>query len=157
MASMSSRVPTRRSASARRSRVLGAVLALACAAQPASGSPLLSSALALGLHVHGHAHAVSMVLDDGHVDLVLSHPHADAAADHATEPGLVAWDAGHTDHVVHVSAGDSAHPRREAPVQAALAGWSQASVAPPSPSIRREATAPCAVAGADRRPFVLRL
>lgn len=98
-----------------------------------------------------------MVLDDGHVDLVLSHPDAASAVDHAAGLGLVASDAGHTDHVVHVSAGDSAHPRREAPVQASLAASSHASLAPSLPSFRREVSAPRAAAGAARSPFVLRL
>jgi hypothetical protein len=53
---------------------LVALLILTCAgAHPAGGFPLLASALTLGLHGDQHAHSFSVVAEEGHVDLVLSH------------------------------------------------------------------------------------
>lgn len=154
---MSSRTRAPGSARARRARVLGAILVLACAAGPASSSPLLSSALALGLHVHDHAHAVSVLFDDGHADLVLSHPHAHPAPDHSEGLGLVVSAAEHHDHVVHVAVGDSAHPRRAAPIHVTLVGFSYAPRVLPPPPFRRESSAPRAPIAAVSSPVVLRL
>jgi hypothetical protein len=157
MPSMSSRAPAPGSARARRSSALGAILALACAAQPASSSPLLSSALALGLAVHGHAHAVSMIFDDGHLDLVLSHSHADPAAENAEGRGPAVSDAGHHDHVVHVAAGGSAHPRRDVPLRATLVGHCETMLPLRPASSWREDSAPRAPIVGVRSRVVLRL
>jgi hypothetical protein len=62
------------------------LLVLACAgAQPAAGAALLASALTLWFHRAHHPHAVSVVAEDGHLHLVLSHGEG-SSRDHGRVP-----------------------------------------------------------------------
>jgi len=95
-------------------RKLAVPLALACAGtHGASGSALLASTLTL--HASDHAHSVSLVPDEGHLDLVLSHDerggHDQRVAWHHGDP---AASASERDHVLHLTDDDTANttPRR---------------------------------------------
>jgi hypothetical protein len=95
-----------------RTRALGALLMLACAAlQPAVGSAVLASALTLALHGSDHAHSLALVVDEGHLDLVLAHdgggdhPHDHDGAPHSGAPHASPVD---DDHVFHVAVDEAA-------------------------------------------------
>jgi hypothetical protein len=86
-------------------RRLTAVFALACAGlEPATGLPLLLSALELR---HGdHAHSLAVVSDVGHVDVVLSHTE-DGHHEHDAVTGEdLAPASSSSDHVYHITSSD---------------------------------------------------
>ncbi len=90
------------------------VCALACmGARVAPASALVAGALTLGLHADDHAHTVTLVVDENHVDVVVSHvePVDDAAHPHGDPEASGSDDA----HVLHLSEDDAAltGPRRD--------------------------------------------
>ncbi len=117
-------------------RKLAALFLLASAAtQPAAGSVLLASALTLWLHGSSHAHAVSVVAEEGHLHLVLSHDEG-AERDHGHAPSHGGpWFAG-DDHVFHVTGDDAevATPRRAAPDPAPALAMAVALPSAPTPA-----------------------
>ena len=99
-----------------RMRRLAALLTLVCAAtQPAAGSALLASALTLGLHGSPHAHSVSIVAEEGHLHLVLSHDEG-AHRDRGRALNHYGPSFAESDHVFHMTGEDAAgvSPRRAA-------------------------------------------
>jgi hypothetical protein len=97
-------------------RKLAALLMLASTAtQPAAGSALLASTLTLWFHEEPHAHSVSVVAEEGHLHLVLSHDEG-ADGDHGGAPKHDAPSCAARDHVFHMTDADaaSATPRRVA-------------------------------------------
>lgn len=98
-------------------RKLALPLTLVCAGtQLASGSALLASLLTLGLHDSDHAHSVSLVADEGHVHLVLSHEeqgtHHSRNTSHHGDPATTASER---DHVFHLTDDDAASTTRHRP------------------------------------------
>lgn len=92
-------------------RWLAALLMLVWAsAQPPAGSALLVSALAIALHGSDHAHAVSLVPDEGHTHVVLSHVEGDSH-EHGEAPrhDESKTSFSEADHVFHLTGGDAAN------------------------------------------------
>jgi len=89
---------------------------LACAAvEPATGSPVLGSALRIVLHSGDHSHSVALLSDAGHFDLVLSHSDGDSREhDGATRDALAPLPSSSGEHVFHLTSDDwlSATQRR---------------------------------------------
>jgi len=134
-------------------------LALACAgAQVAPGAALLASALAL--HASDHAHSVSVVADEGHVHLVLSHDrrgHRDrASAGHHDERATATSER---NHVFHFTDEDAAKTARRAGVAPALAAVTAVAVMPgPTPLwVLLPSLEPRARSSGSLRTVVLRL
>ena len=89
-----------------RSRRLACSLALLCALmQPLLSSHALAGAFAL---VASHGHALSILADDGHFDLVLSHATSASDARHAAEQHVHAASASESTHVVHLGSAEVA-------------------------------------------------
>jgi hypothetical protein len=108
-----------------RSRRLACSLALLCGlTQPLLSSHALAGALAL---VASHGHALSILADDGHFDLVLSHATSASDARHAAEQHVHAASASESTHVVHLGSGELARDsmRRGAQVDQPAAGAAQ--------------------------------
>lgn len=95
-------------------------LALTCAAvQVAPVSARLAGALSLGLHATAHSHSASLVVDEGHVDVVLSHEAHEAHEERghgerdprgrtlAVQHRERATSSSETDHVFHLVADDA--------------------------------------------------
>jgi hypothetical protein len=108
--------------------------------QPLRTSNALVGAFAL---VHSHGHAVSFLVEDGHVDLVLSHRMGDVSDDqHAAEAHLHSALVSEGAHIVHLTSADvtrdSARRAGEVDAQAAgftlLAHWSVPPVRVPTSS-----------------------
>jgi hypothetical protein len=143
-------------------RKLAALLTLAgVGVQPATGSPLLVSALIVGIHASGHAHSVSIFSDAGHLDLVLSHAEGpdhegDAAPHHEDQPTTTS----ESDHVFHVASDNSARatPRSHRVSDAPAPAFALAvSFAPVSISIFRPSSEPRIRASGSLSTIVLRL
>jgi len=91
-----------------RIRKLAALVMLVSAVtQPAAGSALLASAAVLGLHRSSHAHSVSVVAEEGHLHLVLSHDDR-ARGDHDHAPSPSGPSFAEPDHVFHMTGDDAA-------------------------------------------------
>lgn len=105
-------------------RKLVVPLVLACAGtQVAPGAALRASALTLGLHESDHAHSVSLVAEEGHLHLVLSHDERGGqdpgGARHHGDP---ATSTSERDHVFKLTDDDAANTRpRRASFAPALA------------------------------------
>ena len=104
-----------------RSQKLAALIAVAWAiAQPATRSPLLASFWTLGAHADGLEHSLALEADAGHLDLVVSHAHADDCArsevvsstERANRPHLECCRA--NDHVVHLGVDPAARETSKA-------------------------------------------
>jgi hypothetical protein len=92
-------------------RKVSALSILACvAAQLATGSMPVASALMLVLHGSHHAHAVSLVSEDGHRHVVLSHEMDRSVYDHRgavdTDGAAAVFSEG--EHVFHFASADPA-------------------------------------------------
>jgi hypothetical protein len=90
------------------------LLALACAgAQLGAGSAVVAGVATLGRHGIGHEHSVSILAEDGHLHLVLSHvepaEHDHEPAAHGDDPHSTCSNA---DHVFHLDSADNATLRR---------------------------------------------
>lgn len=143
-------------------RRLVVLLALACAgAQSAAGSTLFSSALALGILGSHHAHSISVVAEQGHLHLVLSH--ADRDAHH---PGPVSHHddlqpvSSESDHVFEIGVDDAT---RTSPGRALLDPGAPIATIVGAPfvaaqsAVRRSPPEPRARGVDDLRTVVLRL
>jgi hypothetical protein len=80
------------------------VLMFACAGAQAAGLALLPLAITLLLGTHDHAHQVSIVSEEGHLDLVFAHGERDGrhGAD-ASPRGEPSSSLAEGDHVVHLT------------------------------------------------------
>ena len=95
-------------------RTIVVVLALACmGSRVAPASALVMGALTFGLHTDDHAHSVTLVMDEHHVDIVVTHPGPGDDASHPHEETL-ASESDDT-HVFHLIQDDAATttPRRD--------------------------------------------
>jgi hypothetical protein len=141
-------------------RKLTVLLALACAGtQIAAGSALLMSTLALGFHASDHRHSVSLVADEGHLHLVLSHDERGGQ-----DPGG-AWHHGDPttsvskgDHVVHLEDNDGVNTIRRADLAVPAAAPAVAMLPALSPrSVPHRSPEPRARSSDLLRTVVLRL
>ena len=144
-------------------RKLAALLMLACAAaQPAPASALHARALTLGLHARHHAHAVSVVSEDGHFHLVLSHAAQRDSGDHRgpARPDDPQASFSESDHVLHLAGDDpvNATARRGDASQPPLLAIAVALPSVPAPlSVFRPSPEPRARGADQLRTVVLRL
>lgn len=97
-------------------RKLAVLLMLACV-QPATGAVLIAGARMFGPHESRQRHSVSVVVEEGHLHLVVSHD-ARAEHDHASVLPAECTRASFSeaDHVFHLAGADNALSRR-APLQ----------------------------------------
>jgi hypothetical protein len=101
-------------------RKVTALLMLASVAtQPAAGSMLATGALLIVLHGSHHAHAISIVSEDGHRHLVLSHDTAGSFDDNrgAVDTDSPAPSFSESEHIFHFASDDpvnTAARRRDA-------------------------------------------
>jgi hypothetical protein len=84
-------------------RLAALLMGLCAAAQSAGGSELLAGAVSLGLHAHDHGHSASIVSEDGHVHLVLSHSE-DGNSAKGTQHERRLGRFSDRDHVLHITA-----------------------------------------------------
>jgi len=108
----------------------------------AARSALLAAALPLFFHGTAHWHAVSVVEQDGHVEVVLSHSgdhgdHDPGAPAHPQDPPPSPSDA---DHVVHFASDDATGGTRSSP--AALLPLAVATAPPSEPRAIETALGP---------------
>jgi len=141
-------------------RKLVVPLALAwIGAQSAPGSALLASALTFGLQANGHAHSVSLVADEGHLHLVLSHDRRGGRDQGAAHDGDLAISTTQGEHVLHLTGDDSASsPSRRAGVAPAPAATTLAVLTGPAPRwVLRPSPQPRARGSESLRTVFLRL
>jgi len=141
-------------------RKLVVPLALAwIGAQSAPGSALLASALTFGLEANGHAHSVSLVADEGHLHLVLSHDRRGGRDQGAAHDGDLAISTTQGEHVLHLTGDDAASsPSRRAGVAPAPAARTLAVLTGPAPRwVLRPSTQPRARGSESLRTVFLRL
>jgi hypothetical protein len=107
--------------SASRLRRLACSLAVLAAVAQLPASAVLAGALHLMIAPHGHS--LSVQVDDGHVDLVLSHQQQEARRSHGSESHLHALAGAEGSHVVHLASDDAARDsvRRSGSIHAPLA------------------------------------
>jgi hypothetical protein len=95
---------------ARWPRRLTALLLVGALVQPSAGAALVG-VFAHYLYAGAHDHDVRLVMDGGHLDVVLSHPEAPSAP--GTDAAVPSLARSSADHVFHVSAAEpSAAARR---------------------------------------------
>jgi hypothetical protein len=128
-------------------------------AQSAPGSALLASALTFGLEANGHAHSVSLVADEGHLHLVLSHDPRGGREQGAEHDGDLAISTAEGEHVLHLTGDDPASsPSRRAGFAPAPAATTLAVVTGPAPRwLLRPSPQPRARGSESLRTVFLRL
>jgi hypothetical protein len=139
-------------------RLAALLIGLCAVAQSGGGSELLAGAVSLGFHGHHHAHSASIVSEDGHLHLVLSHSEDGHSGRGAPHDGRLGELSG-SDHVLHLVTDEPTTTSRRSDLAFAAAIAASPAVSAPffARSVLRSPVDQRARGSGSPRPIVLRL